>query len=791
MLSSAPAGSEIRERQATNATCPRCALVALGERATNIDAVCDYEHQCDFLHTSHQTILGALNNMAGKEATVYIVDCGRTMGEHSHGHKESNLDWALQYVWDKITTTIATGRKTLLAGVVGLRTDASQNDLSSEEDYQHISIYRDLGQILMPHVRQLRNDLVVSNTDAGDAISSLVIAIQMITETCKKLQYSRKIVLVTDARGPMQADDLSQITDKLKEDSIELVVLGVDFDDAEYGFKEEGKDATKAENEEMLRKLCTDCNGVFGTLAQAIDELQIPRVKTTKPVPSYRGYLTLGNPETFDTALTIGVERYPKTMQAHPPTASKFVVRGDMATQSTQASSTTMANGEGAGGDGLAAVKSTRAYQIEDEEAAAGKREVEPDELSKGYEYGRTAVHISESDRNVTTYETSPCLDIIGFVEKAKYSRYLEMGRTNLIVPAKGDDKAAMALSSLIHALYELDSYAVARLVVKENKEPRIMILAPHIDPDLECFYDTELPFAEDIRSYKFPPLDRVLTVSGKVLKLHRNLPSDDLQDAMSAYVDSMDLSKHGKDDEGDDAEYAPIDETFSPMLHRIHQVTKHRAVYSDAEPPPPYDILTKYAHPPGDLVAQSQKPLDAVIAAAQVKKVPPKARGRKFGRKNNGRDAEKPLSDLDVNALLSQDPGRQKKRIDAKNAIPEFKQILAASEDLDEVRDACAQLQRILFDWIKYSVGDSGYGRAIEAIRVMREEVLEMEVPAVYNEMLGELKKRLLEGALGGERREMWWKVRMNRLKPISKAETEVSELTEEAAREMMSGKL
>lgn len=780
---------------------PECFSVRLTSRFVRVAAFClqterhENKHKRAFISlirkyvkTSHSISRLATISMAGKEATVYIVDCGRTMGEHSHGRKESNLDWALQYVWDKITTTIATGRKTLLSGVVGLRTDGTQNDLSSEEDYQHISVFRELDQILMQHLRKLREDLVVSKTEAGDAISSLVIAIQMIAEKCKKLQYLRKIVLVTDARGNMQADDLSQITAKLKEDHIELVVLGVDFDDTEYGFKEEGKDATKAGNEELLRTLCSDCGGTLGTLAQAVDELQIPRVKSTRPVHSYKGYLTLGNPETYDTAMSIAVERYPKTMQQKPPTASKFVVRGDL-TQS-QASSATMANGEGAAvGDGLAAVKSTRAYQIEDEEAAGGKREVEPDELSKGYEYGRTAVHISESDRNVTTYETSPCLDIMGFVEKTSYERYLDMDRTNLIVPAKGDDKAAMALSSLIHALYELDSYVIARLVAKENKEPRILILAPHIDPDLECLYDSELPFAEDVRSYKFPPLDRVLTVSGKVLKLHRNLPSDELQDAMSAYVDSMDLSNFGKDDDGEAVEYAPIDETFSPMLHRIHQVTKHRAVHPNAEPPEPYEILTRYSQPPADLVKQSQKSLTAVISAAQVKKVPPKARGRKFGRK--GREAEKPLSDLDVNALLAQDQSRQKKRIDPKNAIPEFKQILANTEDIEDVREACAQLKRILFDWIRYSTGDSGYGRAIEAIRVMREDVLGMDEPAVFNDMLGELKGMLLRGELGGERREMWWRVRQNRLRPITSAETETSEIGEGEARDMMSAKL
>ena len=57
------------------------------------------------------------------------------------------------------------------------------------------------------------------------AISAIVIAIQMITKHCKKLKYKRKIVLVTDGRGSMDADDISQITEKIKSDEIELVAM--------------------------------------------------------------------------------------------------------------------------------------------------------------------------------------------------------------------------------------------------------------------------------------------------------------------------------------------------------------------------------------------------------------------------------------------------------------------------------------------------------------------------------------------------------------------------------------
>jgi ATP-dependent DNA helicase 2 subunit 2 len=47
----------------------------------------------------------------------------------------------------------------------------------------------------------------------------------MITAYCKKLKYKRKIVLVTNGRGPMDIDDIQEITKKIKKDEMELVVL--------------------------------------------------------------------------------------------------------------------------------------------------------------------------------------------------------------------------------------------------------------------------------------------------------------------------------------------------------------------------------------------------------------------------------------------------------------------------------------------------------------------------------------------------------------------------------------
>nr|POE88242.1 atp-dependent dna helicase ii subunit 2 [Quercus suber] len=360
------------------------------------------------------------------------------------------------------------------------------------------------------------------------------------------------------------------------------------------------------------------------------------------------------------------------------------------------------------------------------------------------------------------------------------------MTRSSYTIAQRGNDKASMALSSIIHALFELDSYAVARMVPKDNKEPKILLLAPHIELDFECLYDVELPFAEDVRSYKFPPLDRVVTVSGRTLKMHRNLPNDELQDAMNVYVDSMELSTYGRDDDGEPAEYMPMEDTFSPKLHRINQVIKHRAIHPDKAAPPILESLTRFSHPPAELLEQADSALQRVIQAADVKKVPPKARGKRYGKK----EAPKPLSDLDVDALLAQDPVRKQKRIDARNAIPEFKQLLNNADSHEQLEDACKQFKTIIFDWIRHSVGDSAYGRAVEGVHVMREEMEELESPELYNKALRELKEKLLAGQLGGERREIWFLIRSNRLGLIQRKECAGSDVDEEAAKAFLSAK-
>ena len=44
--------------------------------------------------------------MADKEATVYVVDVGKSMGLKRNERNETDLNFALEYIWDKIATTV-------------------------------------------------------------------------------------------------------------------------------------------------------------------------------------------------------------------------------------------------------------------------------------------------------------------------------------------------------------------------------------------------------------------------------------------------------------------------------------------------------------------------------------------------------------------------------------------------------------------------------------------------------------------------------------------------------------
>lgn len=154
-------------------------------------------------------------------------------------------------------------------------------------------------------------------------------------------------------------------------------------------------------------------------------------------------------------------------------------------------------------------------------------------------------------------------------------------------------------------------------------------------------------------------------------------------------------------------------------------------------------------------------------------------------GRKKN-RTEVKPFSGLNVEELLQSDSGKKSNQISPQNAIPGFRQMLDAVEDISGIRDAVTQLGSIIETQIKDSFGDINYGRAIEELDVMRSEMIEIEEPAIYNDFVRTLKTKLLKGELSGDRRDMWYELKKAELGLIDSKQSESSTVTKEDAKQV-----
>jgi len=189
--------------------------------------------------------------MANKEAAIYIVDLGSSMGDCHNGRIESDLDWSLRYVWDKITTTAQRALKGKCVGVLGLRTDETNNRYAAAADddeenenkgYDNISELMELGPMSLPRVKALRAKLRPSETETGDAMSAIILAGEIIngftlSKSGKPLQWKREIYLITGGTGAIDEDDVDAIAARLTDIGIKLTIMQVPLTVAERCYR--------------------------------------------------------------------------------------------------------------------------------------------------------------------------------------------------------------------------------------------------------------------------------------------------------------------------------------------------------------------------------------------------------------------------------------------------------------------------------------------------------------------------------------------------------------------------
>lgn len=134
--------------------------------------------------------------------------------------------------------------------------------------------------------------------------------------------------------------------------------------------------------------------------------------------------------------------------------------------------------------------------ETEDEDAVAAKKEqtqvIEKEELVRGYKYGSSFVPTPEQFARLPTRKG---IDICGFFHKRQFRREWPMGEVQYIWADPDSPIQQVALSSIVQAMYEKGSMAIARWVSRDGMDPKMGVLEPTVFDGVDCFLWVQVCF--------------------------------------------------------------------------------------------------------------------------------------------------------------------------------------------------------------------------------------------------------------------------------------------------------
>ena len=272
----------------------------------------------------------------------------------------------------------------------------------------------------------------------------------------------------------------------------------------------------KKRNEALLLHIANEINGVVLSLPKALEEMSQLRAPGVLQRPVFQGLFEVTEEMQFRVKVFLKTKR-----QAFPTMKKVSLVAQKMEDPDTDE------------------VEMDRTYcSIEDLDTPINKADI-----VKGYKYGRSLVPITKIDESVLKYSCVKCLQLIGFTKASNVSRHHYLGSTEVVSPLSGDEKAIVAMSALVRAMVETESIGIARYCPRADSV-KIVALVPHVSADQEDLYLHQLPFADDLRHFPFPPLDPKRARSSIV-------PTQDQLSAVDDLIDQLDLSQAGENEEG------------------------------------------------------------------------------------------------------------------------------------------------------------------------------------------------------------------------------------------------
>uniref|UniRef100_A0A4W3K317 X-ray repair cross-complementing protein 5 n=1 Tax=Callorhinchus milii TaxID=7868 RepID=A0A4W3K317_CALMI len=520
-------------------------------------------------------------------AVVLCLDVGHTMGHAPPGH-ESPFEQAKRVLLMFVQRQVFAESKDETALVL-YGSDATSNPLAGADQYQHITVHRNL---MIPDFSLLED--VQSRIEPGlqqaDFLDALVVCMDVLQKQTLGKKYEKlHIAVFTDLNSPFSSDQLDIIIANLRQAGITLqffLPFPLDSDgegggcgDADSGVQSDrsrghppGKGLTTQQKEgvKMVRKVMTAFDEEFGldevfTFSESAERLGLFKKLERRPMP-WPCQLTIGS------NISIRIVGY----KAVSEKVKKAWISVDAKTLQKED------------------VRKEVVYCLNDDD----ETEILKDETIQGFRYGSDIIPFSRIDQDQMKYKTDgKCFSVLGFTKSSQVLRHYNIGRQTLkVLPPKDDEHAAVALSALIQALEEMDMVAIVRYVYDRRSNPQVGVAFPLIKEEYQCLVYIQLPFMEDLRQFTFASLSH-----------KRWAASEEQLAAVDSLIDSMGLVQEDGEKTQDLFKVSKIP---NPHYQRLFQCLQYKAFHPDQPLPPIEAQLTAMLERPQEVSVSCQPAL-------------------------------------------------------------------------------------------------------------------------------------------------------------------------------------
>ena len=687
--------------------------------------------------------------MAGKEGIFVILDVGKSMKTKYQDTEETRLNFGIESIRQLIRTKLLFNVKRDQIGIILMGKEGEEAD--------NINIHTELDFPSLEMLDHLNSIEPVDDDDNGDIFLCLDFAIDEFIAKYGKKKYDKKIFLITDGEALSNYSDnkIEELASRINDNDVKVNIICVGFfdeldkedeeDDSKNKEKEDkSNNDGESENQKIIKeklKILQDNteNVKLFTATTANDIYHQFKKKKINPVSKFRG------PFIISPNLSLDVMVYSKTTQSLIPSLKKYSKVAEYSDA-----------------PGTCEVQNERIYYVNDD---PDKKAVEKDLITKAYYYGSSLVPVSKTDEVRLKNEEPKCLKVIGFTDSFRVPRHFFMSGVDIVVPNPASPEDIKGTTALVIEMLKMNKVIIARYVYRNNSQPKLVVLTPHMSKKGPMFYLNILPTVEEIRDFQFDSLPEA---------------SKKQEEFMGHFIDSLDLEQDGEE------EIKPT-ETYNPMLQYFYKCLEHRSLETDEnkkmELPKIDEESIKYMIPNKKLFENNKYVtfLPKMFPIVEKDKIEDKKK-RVFWKDVITNEFEDRLTQQRIEEKLNAKKPESKKMISAITPIEDFREMIDNKNE-DLTVKAMELMTDMIYKLIRESFKGSYYIKAIDCIKAFRDAANDEDEIDLFNSFLNSLKEKFQKE----QYMDFWLLFCDNKITLISEKENERSKYTEKQCQEWL----